>query len=237
MQKQKLLYSGKAKSLYTTEDPDICVMEFRDDASAFDGVKKAQLARKGSVNNKMNAHFMEYLSQHGVKTHLIELLSDTESLVHKLKMFPVECVMRNYAAGSICRRLGIKEGIKFRVPIMEFFYKDDELHDPLINEYHIIEFEWATESDIHFMKRVTYDINKLLLHKFERAGLLLVDFKLEFGLDTYNNILLGDECTFDGCRVWVRSTKKKLDKDRFRQDLGNVIESYEEAAHLLDIDL
>ena len=236
MQIVKELYSGKAKSVFTTDDPDRLVLEFRDDTSAFDGEKTASLARKGKVNNKVNAFVMTKLEQAGIPTHFEELLSDNQSVVKRLDMIPVECVVRNIAAGSICRRLGVKEGLDLNPPTFEFFLKNDELHDPMINDYHIRAFGWASEEEVARMKELTFQVNDILKKLFSDAGLLLVDYKLEFGR-FHGGLVLGDEFTPDGCRLWDAETREKLDKDRFRQNLGNVIEAYEEVARRLGVDL
>jgi len=236
MKKLTELYSGKAKSVYATDDADRVIMEFRDDTSAFDGLKIVQLARKGKVNNKFNAFIMEKLSAAGVPTHFERLLSDNEVLVKKLQMIPVECVVRNIAAGSLCRRLGISEGQELNPPTLEFFLKNDALHDPMINEYHIRSFGWASDAEVAIMKDLTFRANNVLKKLFANAGILLVDYKLEFG--RFNGtIILGDEFSPDGCRLWDATTRKKLDKDRFRQDLGDVIEGYEEVARRLGVEL
>ena len=232
----KELYSGKAKSVYTTDDQDRLVLHFRDDTSAFDGEKKASLARKGMVNNKFNAFIMTKLEQAGIPTHFEELLSGDRSLVKRLDMIPVECVVRNIAAGSICRRLGVKEGLDLNPPTFEFFLKNDELHDPMINDYHIRAFGWASEQEVATMKELTFKVNDVLKKLFGDVGLLLVDYKLEFGR-FHGGVVLGDEFTPDGCRLWDAQTREKLDKDRFRQNLGNVIEAYEEVARRLGVDL
>lgn len=236
MQKQKELYSGKAKTVYTTEDPDKLILHFRNDTSAFDGEKLAQLERKGMVNNKFNAFIMQKLEQAGVATHFDSLLSDEESLVKRLEMLPIECVVRNLSAGSLCRRLGVEEGRELNPPIFEFFLKNDQLHDPMINDYHILVFKWATADEIEKMKQLTFQVNDILKQLFQDAGLLLVDYKLEFGR-YQGELLLGDEFTPDGCRLWDAKTRNKLDKDRFRQGLGGVVEAYEEVAHRLGIKL
>ncbi len=236
MQKGKELYSGKAKSVYLCDEPDRLILEFRDDTSAFDGEKIAQLARKGMVNNRFNAFIMEKLGAAGIPTHFERLLSDNESLVKRLEMFPVECVARNISAGSICKRLGVEEGMDLNPPTFEFFLKNDDLHDPMINEYHIRSFGWAKEDAVERMQELTFLANDVLKTLFAAAGLLLVDYKLEFG-SFGNEILLGDEFTPDGCRLWDAETRKKLDKDRFRQGLGGVVEAYEEVASRLGIEL
>ncbi|XOV78208.1 MAG: phosphoribosylaminoimidazolesuccinocarboxamide synthase [Aestuariibacter sp.] len=236
MQKQQELYRGKAKTVYTTEDENRLVLEFRNDTSAFDGQKVEQLARKGMVNNKFNHFIMGQLEAAGIPTQLEKLLSDNESLVKKLDMIPVECVVRNIAAGSICRRLGIEEGRELTPPTFEFFLKNDELHDPMVNEYHVQSFGWATHEQIVRMKELTFKVNDVLKGLFDKAGMLLVDYKLEFGVFD-GEIVLGDEFTPDGCRLWDKATREKLDKDRFRQGLGGVVEAYEEVAHRLGVNL
>ncbi len=226
MEKRNEVYKGKAKSVFTTDDPDRFVMVFRNDTSAFDGKKVAQLDRKGMVNNKFNAFIMEKLAAAGIATHFERVLSANESLVKKLDMLPLECVVRNFAAGSICRRYGVQEGLELNPPTFEFFLKSDALGDPICNEYHIRSFGWATQAQIDRMTELTFKINDVLKPLFLAGNMLLVDYKLEFGL--YNGeVVLGDEFSPDGCRLWDKDTREKLDKDRFRQDLGNVVESYE----------
>lgn len=236
MQITKELYSGKAKSVYETDDADRLVLHFRDDTSAFDGEKKSSLARKGEVNNKFNAFIMTKLEEAGIPTHFEKVLSDDQAVVKHLEMIPVECVVRNIAAGSICRRLGVKEGLDLDPPTFEFFLKNDELHDPMINDYHIRSFGWASEQEVAAMKALTFKVNTVLKKLFLDAGILLVDYKLEFGR-FHGQVVLGDEFSPDGCRLWDAETREKLDKDRFRQDLGNVIEAYEEVARRLGVDL
>ena len=226
MERREELYSGKAKSVYTTDSDDYLILLFRDDTSAFDGQKVVKLDRKGMVNNKFNAFIMETLEAAGIPTHFERLLSNNESLVKRLKMVPVECVVRNYAAGSICRRLGVQEGLALDPPTFEFFLKNDPLHDPMINDYHIESFGWATKAQVAAMKELTFKVNDVLKQLFADSNLLLVDYKLEFG-DFHGHMVLGDEFTPDGCRLWDKDTREKLDKDRFRQDLGDVVESYE----------
>ncbi|MGB3622378.1 phosphoribosylaminoimidazolesuccinocarboxamide synthase [Ketobacter sp. MCCC 1A13808] len=227
MEKREELYKGKAKSVYTTDDPDALVLFFRNDTSAFDGKKIEQLDRKGMVNNKFNAFIMEKLEAAGIETHFTKLLSDQESLVKSLKMMPLECVVRNISAGSICRRLGVEEGLDLNPPTFEFFLKNDDLGDPMVNEYHIKSFGWAEKEHVEKMQELTFQVNTVLKQLFLEGGMLLVDYKLEFGL-YQGRVVLGDEFTPDGCRLWDKETRKKLDKDRFRQGLGGVVESYEE---------
>jgi phosphoribosylaminoimidazole-succinocarboxamide synthase len=236
MQMGEELYSGKAKSVYRTDDPELFILHFRDDTSAFDGERVEQLSDKGKVNNIFNAYIMEKLSAEGIPTHFVKRLSDTDSLVKKLDMIPVECVVRNYAAGSLCKRYGIEEGISINPPTFEFFLKNDALHDPMINDSHIISFGWAKAEHIEEMKALTIKVNTILKDFFLKADMLLVDYKLEFGLSD-GEITLGDEFSPDGCRIWDKSTRNKMDKDRFRQNLGNVIETYKEIGQRLGIDL
>ncbi len=234
--KRDELYSGKAKTVYTTDNEQQLILQFRNDTSAFDGEKIEQLDRKGMVNNRFNAHIMKLLSDAGIPTHFEQLLSDDESLVKRLDMIPVECVVRNIASGSLCRRLGVEDGIDLNPVTFEFFLKNDELHDPMINDYHILSFNWATKEEIDEMKRLTFMVNDVLTKTFSDAGLLLVDYKLEFGRYE-GKLVLGDEFTPDGCRLWDKETREKLDKDRFRQGLGGVVEAYEEVAHRLGVEL
>ena len=236
MQRGDKLYSGKAKSIYACERDDAVIMHYRDDTSAFDGEKVEQLDRKGLVNNKFNAFIMKHLSDAGIQNHFLKELSDTESLVRRLEMIPIECVIRNIASGSMCRRLGVEDGIDLSPPTFEFFLKNDALHDPMINEYHIATFGWADPNIIERMKEQTFRVNTILSKLFADADMILVDFKLEFGRDG-DEIFLGDEFSPDGCRIWDAKTREKLDKDRFRKGLGGVIEAYEQVAARLGIEL
>lgn len=235
MEKRELLYTGKAKSVYTTDNPDYLVLVFRDDTSAFDGKKVEQLARKGRVNNTFNAFIMQKLAEAGIETHFDKLITPNEVLVKRLTMIPVECVVRNYAAGSLCRRLGVTEGLELNPPTFELFLKNDALGDPMINESHVRSFGWATEAQLARMKELSFAVNDVLKALFAEGNMLLVDFKLEFGV-FHDRIVLGDEFSPDGCRLWDKETRKKLDKDRFRQGLGEVVEAYEEVGHRLGIN-
>ena len=226
MERREELYAGKAKSVYKTDSDDLLILHFRNDTSAFDGKKIEQLDRKGMVNNKFNAFVMEKLEAAGISTHFEKLLSEDESLVKCLDMIPVECVVRNISAGSICRRLGVEEGLELNPPTFEFFLKNDALGDPMINEYHIESFGWGKAEHVEKMKELTFKVNGILKELFSQGNMLLVDYKLEFGVYK-GEVLLGDEFTPDGCRLWDKDTREKLDKDRFRQGLGNVVESYE----------
>jgi len=232
MQKRDLLYAGKAKSVYLSDDPQRLVLHFRDDTSAFDGKKKEALERKGMVNNKFNAFIMEKLQAAGIPTHFEQLLSDTECVVKKMEMIPVECVVRNLAAGGLVRRLGVEEGIALNPPTFELFLKNDEKGDPMINESLAETFGWATPAQLATMKSLTFQVNDVLKQLFRDGGMLLVDYKLEFGVFE-SEIVLGDEFSPDGCRLWDAETREKLDKDRFRQGLGGVIEAYEEVGRRL----
>jgi len=236
MQKQKLLYKGKAKSVYETDDNDFVILHFRDDTSALDGKRIEQLARKGVVNNRFNAFIMQKLNDAGIETHLEKQLSDDEVLVKRMDMVPVECVMRNFAAGSLVRRLGLEEGCVLNPPTFELFYKDDALGDPMVNESLSVTLGWATEAQLAKMRELTYRVNEVLTALFDAGNLILIDFKLEFGV-YHDRIVLGDEFSPDGCRIWDKTTKKKLDKDRFRQSLGDVIEGYEEVARRIGVPL
>ncbi|MBV1870149.1 MAG: phosphoribosylaminoimidazolesuccinocarboxamide synthase [Gammaproteobacteria bacterium] len=235
MNKLEELFRGKAKSVYNTDEADRLILLFRDDTSAFDGKKIEQLGRKGMVNNKFNAFIMEKLEAAGIATHFDSLISDQESVVKRLEMFPIECVVRNISAGSICRRLGVEEGKDLNPPTFEFFLKNDDLGDPMINEYHIQSFGWAEAEHVEKMKQLTFEVNNVLKDLFLEGDMLLVDYKLEFGLYK-GEVILGDEFTPDGCRLWDKETRKKLDKDRFRQGLGGVIEAYEEVGKRIGVE-
>lgn len=236
MQAQTLLYAGKAKSLYETETANRLLCEFRNDTSAFDGEKTEKLDRKGLVNNYVNAAIMQHLEKAGIETHFDSMINDNATLVKRLDMIPVECVVRNISAGSLCRRLGVEPGLELNPPTFEFFLKNDPLHDPMINDSLIITFGWAKQDEIDQMKTLTMAVNEILSKLFKDAGMILVDYKLEFGRYE-GRIVLGDEFTPDGCRIWDAETRKVLDKDRFRKDMGNVIEAYEEVAQRLNIKL
>ena len=240
MEKRDELYRGKAKTVYTTSDPHRLIMHYRDDVSAFDGAKLAKLDLKGETNNRINAYVMDKLAAAGVATHFVRMLNERESLVKAMKMIPVECVVRNVCAGSMAKRYGIAEGQRLREPIFEFFLKSDALHDPLCNDDHIRVLGWASEADIVRMKALTHKVNAVLTPLFANAGIDLVDYKLEFGHlseDPGGDLVLGDEFTPDGCRLWDMKSGEKLDKDRFRRDLGSVIEHYREVAKRIGVPL
>ncbi|AEM78123.1 phosphoribosylaminoimidazolesuccinocarboxamide synthase [Thermoanaerobacter wiegelii] len=225
MEKRELLYEGKAKKVYKTDEENFYIIEYKDDATAFNGLKKGTIAEKGIVNNKVSAILFALLEKNNVPNHYVEKLSDREMLVKKVEIFPLEVIVRNYAAGSICKRLGLEEGLKFKTPVLEFSYKNDELGDPMINEYHIQALELATKEEVEIMTGMTFKVNKILSEYFLSKDIILVDFKLEFGKSN-EGILLADEISPDTCRFWDKNTMEKLDKDRFRKDLGKVEEAY-----------
>jgi phosphoribosylaminoimidazole-succinocarboxamide synthase len=233
--KIKLAYSGKSKSLYETEDSDKWIAEFRDDLTAFNGVKHEQMARKGALNSLINAHLMGLLAKQGIATHFVQQLSANDSLVRRLRMVPLESVVRNAAAGGICKRLGLSLGMELKPTVYELFYKNDALGDPMVNESHAITFAWATLAELQKMHSTSLEINRILTQTFADIGLQLVDAKFEFGF-IGDELYLGDEITPDSCRLWDKETQKILDKDRFRQDLGDVVEAYQEIANRLGVD-
>lgn len=236
MEKRQELYRGKAKTVFETDDPQRLILHFRDDTSAFDGERIEQLEHKGRVNNLFNAFVMERLAAANIPTHFEATLSDRESVVKRLEMIPVECVVRNIAAGSLTKRLGIAEGTELRSPIFELFLKNDALHDPMINESHIEAFGWAKTEEIAEMRALTLRANAILKNLFDEVGIVLVDYKLEFGRFD-GCIVLGDEFSPDGCRLWDKTTREKLDKDRFRRSLGGVVEAYQEVARRIGVKL
>ncbi len=239
-ERRRELYRGKAKTVYATDDPNLLVMHYRDDVSAFDGAKLAKLEKKGETNNLINAYVMGRLAEAGVASHFVRVLNERESLVKAMKMLPVECVVRNVVAGSMAKRYGLEEGTKLPEPIFEFFLKSDALHDPLVNDDHIRVLGWATADEIAQMKALTHKVNAVLKPMFANAGIDLVDYKLEFGHpldDPQGPVVLGDEFTPDGCRLWDAKTGEKMDKDRFRRDLGSVIEHYREVGRRIGVPL
>ena len=227
MKKLELIYEGKAKKVFRTDDPLLYVQEFKDDATAFNAKKKGTIENKGVVNNKISSALFTLLEKEGVPTHLVERISDREMVVKKLEIIPVEVTVRNITAGGICRSLGVKEGIRLKKPVLEWHYKSDPLDDPLMNDDHIEVLGCATREEMKLITQYTYKINEVLIAFFSQLGIDLVDFKLEFGRHQ-GQILLGDEISPDTCRFWEKGTGKKLDKDRFRQDLGSVEEAYQE---------
>lgn len=232
----EIITKGKAKSMLSHKDNNSLIMHFRDDTSAFNGLKTEAIVGKGYLNNQFNYFIMKHLEKHNIETHIVQLFNETDCLVHKMQMFPIECVIRNRAAGSICKRLGLEQGLIFETPLFEFFLKDDHLGDPLITEEHILLFKWANQEQINEMKRLTHTVNNILSTLFLQSGFILVDFKLEFGVHN-GKILLADEFTPDGCRLWDVNTLEKMDKDRFRLGLGSVIESYRAVAIKIGVPL
>jgi len=233
MEKLDLLYEGKAKKVYRTDDPRYYIIEYKDEATAFDGKKKGIIQGKGTINNKVSAVFFQLLEENGVPTHFVELLSPTEMLVKKVDIIPLEVIVRNYAAGSISKRLGLEEGLKFDQPVVEFSYKNDELGDPMVNNYHILAMKLATEEEINTLTQQALRVNQILSQFLLEKNIILVDFKLEFGKTPEGHIVLADEISPDTCRFWDSTTMEKLDKDRFRRDMGGVEEAYLEIARLL----
>ena len=227
MEKREQLYEGKAKKVFATEDPDVVIVDYKDDATAFNGEKKGTIVGKGVINNRMTNHVFRLLEKEGVPTHYIEELSDRETAVKKVEIVPLEVIIRNIAAGSFSKRLGVEEGTPFKQPTIEFSYKNDELGDPLINSYFALALELATEEEINTIKKYAFKVNDVLKAYFLKADIELVDFKIEFGRYK-GEIILADEISPDTCRLWDVHTHEKLDKDRFRRVLGNVEEAYEE---------
>lgn len=227
MEKKELLYEGKAKKVYTTENPDVLVVDYKDDATAFNGVKKGTIVGKGVVNNRMTNHIFKMLEEKGIPTHFIEELSDRETAVKKVEIVPLEVIVRNVAAGSFSKKLGIKEGFRLLSPTLEFSYKNDELGDPMINDYYAVAIGAATREEIDKITELVFKINEILVDYFKSIKVDLIDFKVEFGRYK-GQIILADEISPDTCRFWDSETHEKLDKDRFRRDLGHVEEAYEE---------
>ena len=227
MQKLEQLYEGKAKKVYKTEDPDVLIVDYKDDATAFNGIKKGTIMGKGVVNNRMTNHVFKILEEKGVPTHYIEELSDRETAVKKVQIVPLEVIIRNVAAGSFSKRLGVEEGTPFKEPTIEFSYKNDDLGDPLINSYFAVALGLATWEEIDTIKKYAFKVNEVLKEYFLQADIKIIDFKIEFGR-YHDQIILADEISPDTCRLWDVHTNEKLDKDRFRRDLGNVEEAYNE---------
>lgn len=228
MKKCEQLYEGKAKKVFATEDPNLCIVDYKDDATAFNGQKKGTIAGKGVVNNRMSNFMFQLLEKHGVKTHFVEELNDRETVVKKVEIVPLEVIIRNLSAGSFAKRFGVEEGIEFAQPTIEFSYKNDDLGDPLINDYHAMALGLATQEEIDTIKAMAFKVNEVMKEYFKQLDVILVDFKLEFGKTPDGEILLADEISPDTCRFWDVHTHEKLDKDRFRRDLGGVEEAYAE---------
>ena len=228
MEKTVQLYEGKAKKVYATDDPNLVIVSYKDDATAFDGTKRGTIVGKGSINNRMTNYLMQLLEKNGIPTHFVEQLNDRETVVKKVSIVPLEVIIRNISAGSFAKRFGVEEGIVFDEPTIEFSYKNDELHDPLMNAYHAIALKLATREEIEQIKAMAFKINAILKEYFLHLNVKLVDFKLEFGRLPDGSIVLADEISPDTCRYWDATTNEKLDKDRFRRDLGGVEDAYNE---------
>ena len=228
MEKTVQLYEGKAKKVFATEDPALCIVSYKDDATAFNGLKKGTIAGKGVVNNRMSNLMMQLLEKSGVPTHFVEELSDRDTLVKKVAIVPLEVIIRNVSAGSFAKHYGVEEGIIFDEPTIEFSYKNDELGDPLLNSYHALALKLATKEEIETIKKMAFKVNEVLTEYFKTLGIRLVDFKLEFGRLEDGTIVLADEISPDTCRLWDLKTNEKLDKDRFRRDMGGVEDAYKE---------
>ena len=228
MEKTTQLYEGKAKKVYATNDPDLVIVSYKDDATALDGLKKGTITGKGVINNRMSNYLCRLLEKHGVPTHFVEELNDRETVVKKVSIVPLEVIIRNISAGSFAKRYGVKEGIVFAEPTIEFSYKNDDLHDPLINSYHALALGLATKKEIEEIKAMAFKVNDILKEYFLSLNVKLVDFKLEFGRLKDGAIVLADEISPDTCRFWDADTNEKLDKDRFRRDMGGVEDAYNE---------
>lgn len=233
MKKLEQIYEGKAKKVFKTDDPNLVIVDYKDDATAFNGEKKGTITGKGVINNRMTNHFMRLLASAGVPNHYVEELSDRETLVKSVRIVPLEVIVRNIAAGSFSKRFGVKEGTVFKKPTLEFSYKNDALGDPMINDSHIYAMELALPAELALIREYSYKVNDFLKSTLFECGITLVDFKLEFGKTEDGTIILADEISPDTCRFWDAKTGEKLDKDRFRQDLGNVEGAYQEMSRRL----
>lgn len=228
MEKVKQLYEGKAKRVYTTENENYYIVSYKDDATAFNGLKKGTILGKGAINNRVSNFLMQMLEKNGIPTHYVEELNDRETLVKKVTIVPLEVIVRNIAAGSLAKRLGLEEGVKMKRTVLEYSYKNDDLGDPMVNEYHILAMEYATKDELDLIASYSLRINEILTEYLKDAGIELIDFKLEFGKTPDGTIILADEISPDTCRFWDIKTHEKLDKDRFRRDLGGVEDAYKE---------
>ncbi len=227
MQKKKQIYEGKAKKVYETDNPDLLIQEFKDDATAFDATKRGTIKSKGIINNKISKILFELLESKGIETHFVKQLDERQMLMKRVEIIPLEVTIRNTVAGGMAKRLGIEEGLKLDEPVLEYHYKDDSLHDPLINDYHAKALKLVTDEELDFIKKKSFEINNILKAFFDHRNLDLIDFKLEFGRHK-GKVLLADEISPDTCRFWDKKTREKLDKDRFRRDLGGIEEAYQE---------
>ncbi|HEZ7987089.1 MAG TPA: phosphoribosylaminoimidazolesuccinocarboxamide synthase [Ruminococcus sp.] len=226
--KQEQLYEGKAKKVYATNDPDLVIVDYKDDATAFNGEKKGTISGKGVINNKMTNYMFKMLEKEGVPTHLVEEISDRETIVKKVSIVPLEVIIRNVAAGSFSKRMGVEEGRKLLTPILEFSYKNDDLGDPFINDYYALALGLATKEEIDTIAKYAFKVNEFMVNFFKKLNIDLIDFKIEFGKTSDGTIILADEISPDTCRFWDSTTHEKLDKDRFRRDMGGVEEAYQE---------
>lgn len=233
MEKREQMYEGKAKKVFATDDPDLCIVSYKDDATAFNGLKKGTIAGKGVINNRVTNYLMGKLEQEGIPTHFVEELNERDTLVRRVSIIPLEVIVRNIAAGSFSKRFGVPEGTDLKCSTIEFCLKNDDLGDPMVNEYHVYACGWATKEEVETIKDITFRVNAYLKKYFEAIGILLVDFKLEFGKTADGKIVLADEISPDTCRFWDIETREKLDKDRFRRDLGNVEDAYQEICRRL----
>ena len=237
MNKLEQLYEGKAKKVYKTDDPELLIVDYKDDATAFNGLKKGTIQGKGVINNQMSNRLMQYLEKQGIPTHFVQELSPRETLVKKVSIVPLEVIIRNLSAGSFAKRYGVEEGIVFDAPTIEFSYKNDELGDPLLNHFHALALKLATPAEIETIQNYSFKINEVLKAFWADCGVTLVDFKLEFGRLSDGTIILADEISPDTCRLWDTKTGEKLDKDRFRRDMGGVEEAYAEINRRLEAKL
>jgi len=228
MEKTTQLYEGKAKKVYATDDPNYCIVSYKDDATAFNGLKKGTILGKGVINNRVTNYLMKLLEKNGIPTHYVEELNDRETVVKKVKIVPLEVIVRNIAAGSLAKRLGLPEGTKLGSTVLEYCYKDDALGDPMVNEYHILAMKWATKEELGLIAEYSFKVNRVLSDYLKSANIELIDFKLEFGKTADGTIVLADEISPDTCRFWDADTNEKLDKDRFRRDMGGVEDAYNE---------
>jgi phosphoribosylaminoimidazole-succinocarboxamide synthase len=228
MEKKQQLYEGKAKKVFATDNPDFYIVDYKDDATAFNGEKKGTIAGKGPINNRVTNHLMKLLESKGIPTHFVEELSERETLVKKVTIIPIEVIVRNIVAGSLSKRLGIAEGTKLASTVLEYCYKDDALGDPMINDYHIAALNLASPAELEKIAKYSFEVNRILTEYLKTAGVELIDFKLEFGRGKNGTVILADEISPDTCRFWDSHTGEKLDKDRFRRDMGNVEDAYKE---------
>ena len=234
MEKKEQLYEGKAKKVFATDDPNLVIVSYKDDATAFNGEKKGTIAGKGVINNQMTNHLMRRIEKAGIPTHFVQELSERETLVKKVSIVPLEVIIRNFSAGSFAKKMGMEEGVKFKCPTLGFSYKNDDLGDPFINKYYALSLELATEEEIDAITKYAFKVNEVMQKYFDSLGIELIDFKIEFGR-YHGQVILADEVSPDTCRLWDKETHEKLDKDRFRRDLGNVEDAYNEVFRRLGI--